>query len=1065
MPVPTDCRRPLENCLALFAPGRLYGLVRPEIRPVCDEESDVARVPASEIKRLNREVSLERLAVAKGVKLTPRGKELVGLCPFCGTEGQTLVIVPETNVWRCDGACKTRGHVVDWVMKAEGVSQRLAVELLRADLGGFEAFTAQKRGRQKGRVAEKSTTVKLEGFEASAEDHVLLRGVFDFYHETLTQSPEALGYFEKRGLRSSEMIERFRLGFANRTLAYRLPQKNRKDGAEVRGRLQRLGVLRASGHEHFNGSVVIPVVDDEGRVVQAYGRKITSGLRPGTPLHLWLNDSQRGVWNHEALKASRQVILCASIIDALSFWCAGFRNVTAIAGLDGVLDEHLTVFESYGVEQAMLAFRRSPEGDRAAKKVAERLGKAGLECFRVVFPRGMDANDFLLKSPGGFEGQLRQAEWMGKGTAKTFGMDAPVPSSATVKTAVNMEPAADIEPAAPPASIPEPDTPVITPASTIPVPMSPAHPAPSTNGEEITFQLGDRQWRIRGLAKNAGFESMKVNALCSREGAGFHVDTLELYSARQRTQYVTMAAHELCVEEQVVKRDLGQVLLKLEELHEQAARKADEDKTARPKLSDEEREAALGLLRDPNLLDRILEDLERCGVVGEKTNKLVAYLAATSRLLDEPLAVVIQSASAGGKSSLMEAVLAFVPEESRVQYSAMTGQSLFYLGEADLRHKVLAIVEQEGAERASYALKLLQSEGALTIASTGKDAATGRLVTQEYRVEGPVALMLTTTAIEVDEELLNRCIVLSVDEGREQTRAIHDRQRAAQTLDGVLARQERLHLLKLHRDAQRLLRPVLVVNPFAKELTFLDHATRTRRDHLKYLTLIRTVALLHQHQRPVKTVQHRGQRLEYIEVTKEDIAVANRLCHEVLGRSLDEVPPQTCRLLGLLDELVKAACDRLAIERADFRFTRREVREHIGWGNTQLKVHLARLVELEYVLVHRGKQGQGYVYELAYDGNGKDGAPFLPGLLGFEADNPTQPSATTATSQTTETNFTEAGRPADAPQTPGGRSDTNATIPRDSASLPKTAGDNGKSSRPGAKTESPSYVPESEPAS
>ena len=84
----------------------------------------------------------------------------------------------------------------------------------------------------------------------------------------------------------------------------------------------------------------------------------------------------------------------------------------------------------------------------------------------------------------------------------------------------------------------------------------------------------------------------------------------------------------------------------------------------------------------------------------------------------------------------MDAVLALMPEEERVQYSAMTGQSLFYMGETNLKHKILAIVEEEGAERASYALKLLQSEGELTIASTGKDPATGQLVTQEYRVEG-----------------------------------------------------------------------------------------------------------------------------------------------------------------------------------------------------------------------------------------------------------------------------------------------------------------------------------------
>ncbi|MBK6520186.1 MAG: hypothetical protein IPG04_40170 [Polyangiaceae bacterium] len=133
-------------------------------------------------------------------------------------------------------------------------------------------------------------------------------------------------------------------------------------------------------------------------------------------------------------------------------------------------------------------------------------------------------------------------------------------------------------------------------------------------------------------------------------------------------------------------------------------------------------------------------------------------------------------------------MLGLMPEEERVQYSAMTGQSLFYMSGQTLKHKILAIVEEEGAERASYALKLLQSEGELTMASTGKDPATGRLITQTYRVEGPVMILLTTTSPDVDEELLNRCLVLSVDERRGQTRAIHERQRAAQTLEDALAR-------------------------------------------------------------------------------------------------------------------------------------------------------------------------------------------------------------------------------------------------------------------------------------
>jgi DNA primase len=257
-------------------------------------------------------------------------------------------------------------------------------------------------------------------------------------------------------------------------------------------------------------------------------------------------------------------------------------------------------------------------------------------------------------------------------------------------------------------------------------------------------------------------------------------------------------------------------------------------------------------------------------------------------------------------------------------------------------------------------------------------------VTHEYRVEGPVMIFLTTTAIEIDEELLNRCLVLSVDEEREQTRAIHEMQRWGQTLEGMLARAAKKDVLKVHRNAQRLLRPLMVVNPHARELTFVDRQTRSRRDHTKYLGLIRTIALLHQHQRPVKTATHGGQAIEYIEATLDDIAVANRLADQVLGRTLDELPPQTRRLLLLVDEHVGAACARLALERKDFRFSRREVREATGWGNTQLKIHLGRLEELEYLTVHRGSRGQGFVYELAYDGKGKDGAPFLSGLIDLE---------------------------------------------------------------------------------
>ena len=433
----------------------------------------------------------------------------------------------------------------------------------------------------------------------------------------------------------------------------------------------------------------------------------------------------------------------------------------------------------------------------------------------------------------------------------------------------------------------------------------------------------------------------------------------------------------------MIKRDLGQLLLALEQAQEQRIQAALQPQKVTIEMAAKEEKAALQLLQNPDLLQRILTDFDACGIVGEATNKLTGYLACVSRQLDRPLAVIIQSTSAAGKSTLMESILAFIPEEARIKYSAMTGQSLYYLGETDLKHKILAIVEEEGAEKASYALKLLQSEGELTIASTGKDEQ-GRMKTEEYHVEGPVMIFLTTTAVDIDEELLNRCLVLTVDESREQTKAIHDLQREAETFAGLKRKVEREQILQVHRNAQRFLQPLHVVNPYAQQLTFLSDRTRTRRDHVKYLTLIRSIALLHQKQRPLKEKDG----LHYIEVTLQDIAAANTLAHEVLGRSLDELPPQTRRLLELLEQWVTQMCLEQATERSLFLFSRRQLRDQFGWGDTQLKVHLARLVDMEYLLVHRNpEQWQGYVYELLYAGEGQAGGRFFAGLIDLEALN------------------------------------------------------------------------------
>ncbi|MDZ4348236.1 MAG: hypothetical protein U1A22_01720 [Xanthomonadaceae bacterium] len=489
-----------------------------------------------------------------------------------------------------------------------------------------------------------------------------------------------------------------------------------------------------------------------------------------------------------------------------------------------------------------------------------------------------------------------------------------------------------------------------------------------------------------------------------RVSAGDHLylDTLDLVQARGRAAFAKGAALELGVSEETLHADLSALVLALEPLQEAAIRGAlAPDKSAElPALSAADEAAGLALLRDPDLAARIVRDVEAIGVVGEGDNALVGYLAMVSRLLDKPLAVLIQSTSAAGKSTLMDALLRLMPAHQRVHYSAMTGQSLFYLGEGDLRHKILAIAEEEGVRQAAYALKLLQSQGELTIASTGKDPQTGKLVTAEYRVEGPVMLCLTTTAIDIDEELLNRCLVLTINETREQTAAIQQRQRQARTLAGLQTKVRSDHVVAAHRAAQTLLRPLAVVNPYAEDLTFASDRVRLRRDHVKYLALIDAIALLHQCQRTVHRIDVDGAGVEYVEVLPADIQLANRLAHAVLGRSLDELPPQTRRVLSALDAWVSERAGSQGIGRAAVQFTRRHVRAALGLSDTQLRVHLDRLVQLDYVALHGGKPGQRFAYSLLFDGDAGSEAPQVMGLSEADAQRTSRGESSTSRGKT-----------------------------------------------------------------
>jgi DNA primase len=357
---------------------------------------------------------------------------------------------------------------------------------------------------------------------------------------------------------------------------------------------------------------------------------------------------------------------------------------------------------------------------------------------------------------------------------------------------------------------------------------------------------------------------------------------------------------------------------------------------------------------------------------------------AVSRKLADPLSLLIQSRSAAGKSTLQDAVLSLVPDENYVQYTRITDQALFYKEKDALVHKIIAVEEEVGMGGAAYSIRNMQSAKKITLASTEKDPATGEMRTKDREVNGPAAVMITTTAPDVEGETASRFIFLTVDESAEMTEAIHAKQREAETLEGLALQKKRERIIKKHHTAQRLLKPVAVDNIYVKYLTYPNHSIRMRRDHKKYLGLIRTIAYLHQYQRPTKTLNVDGEPFKYIEVTLDNIEAANKLADAVLGQSLDELAPPSRTLLVLILDMVKAMAKKKKCPVGEVYFTRRQIRVHTGWSDWQVRAHIGQLEELEYLYARIGSKGKEYAYALNYTGRGEDDNRFYLNLTTVE---------------------------------------------------------------------------------
>ncbi len=816
---------------------------------------------------------------AHGVTLSGSGAELKGRCPFHEDETPSLSVNRDKGVWHCFG-CGAKGNA----------------KVFEARMGGRLVT-----GRD---LIEKRLEPSAPRAETVADVGAVVERVVTLYHEALGRNKAALEYLKARGLGDMELLRRYRVGFADGSLRKLAPPRSNAWNS-----LRVLGYLNDRGGEFFAGRIVFPIHDATGAVVGMYGRLLVE--RQGTVVHLYPRGPHRGIWNREGAKAAaasgQPVIVCESVIDALSCVAAGLPGAIALFGTNGVTAEHIELLRELRPSRLVLALDGDKAGRDTVAGVLEKFAGLAIEIAIARLPEEKerkDPNAVLVT--------------MGASTLREFIEKAE---------AVQTLPAATTSPSAEPGRL------------------------EILASGDLTFTSSGRVYHVKNF--NAfGFARMRATLMLANQTDGqVHIDTLDLYSNRARAAFIADAGARLGLAPSEIEADLMNLVMSLDEHRKAAAEKL--QGKAREKthvMTPEEKTVGMDFLMGSDLIAEIVRDCEAVGYVGERNNKTLGYLIATSRKMREPLSAVLVAGSGAGKSALMDVIEELMPPEDVYAVSDLTDNALFYMEPDELTHKLLIIAERSGSEDADYSLRELQTKRVLRKGVAIKDPESGRIKTVRIEVRGPVAVMESTTNPRMNPENANRCFVLHVDESREQTARIQEAQRRAKSAAALERDEVREAAIVRHRAAQRLLEPVRVVIPFAERIKFPAETVRTRRDHARFLNLIEAVAFLHQKKRPTKEANGRP----FIEATLDDYDTARTLALDVLTANLDELPRASRKLL---DTMEATATKKMPGKREAAIFTRQELAEATGWTYGQVRVALGSLIDNDHVLFERGARG------------------------------------------------------------------------------------------------------------
>jgi hypothetical protein len=486
-----------------------------------------------------------------------------------------------------------------------------------------------------------------------------------------------------------------------------------------------------------------------------------------------------------------------------------------------------------------------------------------------------------------------------------------------------------------------------------------------SNPEAITYATEEIAYTILGGIRLEGLDRLRVTIKIEVANRKFQHylnnpdiaalairQNLDLYSITQVEKHARLIADRLEVGVTQVSKDLSDITNELERyrLQQIENKQQEQGKQIKP-LTEAEHKAALQFLQSKNLLQATNELIGRSGIVGEELNRLIMWLIYTSRKTSKLLHIISMGSSGTGKSHLQEKVGELIPDEDKIEITALTENAFYYFDKAELGHKLILIEDLDGIWSALYPLRELQSKQRISKTVTIKDK-NGNTKTIHLKVYGPVCIAGCTTKESLYEDNANRCFLIYLDESSEQDERIMDYQRKLSA--GKINTTDETQARQLLQNVQRILQPITVINPFAELLQIPKEVFKQRRSNAHYLAFIEVITFYKQHEREQKVDEATGEI--FIETTIGDIEEANALMKQILLRKSDELNGATRNYFEELKQCLE--------QTKQSSFTNTSIRNQLRIPVSSVKRYHAALLASGMLRKVESRNTKAYHYEI-----------------------------------------------------------------------------------------------------